>query len=39
MNKIRIIRTEKQINDALNIRNESITNHLHDLSLNSEIFV
>ena len=39
INEIRIIRTERQINDALNIQNESITNHLHDLSLNSEIFV
>ena len=39
MKKIRIIKTKKQISDALNIRNESITDHLHDLSLNSEIFV
>ena len=39
MNEIRIIKTKKQISDVLNIRNESITDHLHDLSLNSEIFV
>ena len=39
MKKIRIVRAEKQISDALNIRNESITDHLHDLSLNSEVFV
>ena len=39
INEIRIIKAEKQINDTLNIRNESIINHLHDLSLNSEIFV
>ena len=39
MNKIRIIKAEKQISDALNIRNKSITNHLHDLSLNSKILV
>ena len=39
MKKIRIIKTKKQISDALNIQNESITNHFHDLSLNSEILV
>ena len=39
INEIRIIRTERQINDALNIRNESIIDYLHDLSLNSKIFV
>ena len=39
MKKIRIVKTKKQINDALNIRNESITDHFHDLSLNSEILV
>ena len=36
MKKIRIIKIKKQINDALNIRNKSITNHFHDLSLKFE---
>ena len=39
MKKIRIIKTEKQISDALNIRNKSITNYFHDLSLNSKILI
>ena len=39
MKKIRIIKTKKQISDALNIQNKLITNYLHDLSLNSKIFV
>ena len=39
MKKMRIARTQKQISDALNIRNKSITNHFHDLSLNSEILI
>ena len=39
MKKIRIAKTQKQINDALNTRNESITNHFHNLSLNSKILI
>ena len=39
MKKIRIAKTKKQINDALNIWNKLITDHFHDLLLNSEIFV
>ena len=33
--------TEKQIRDTLNIKNgsDSIINHFHDLSINSEILV
>ena len=39
MKKMRITKTQRQISDALNIRNESITNHFHDLLLNSEILI
>ena len=39
MKEMRITKTQKQISDALNIRNESITNHFHDLSLNSKILI
>ena len=39
MNEIRIVKTKKQISDALNIQNELIINHLYNLSLNSEILV
>ena len=39
MNEMRKIMTEKQIRDALNTRNDSIVNHFHDLSINSEILV
>ena len=39
MKKVRIAKTQKQISDALNIRNKSITNHFHDLSLNSKILI
>ena len=39
MKKIRIIKIEKQSNDTLNIRNNSITNHFYDLSLNSKILI
>ena len=39
MKKIRIIKTEKQISDALNIRNRSITDHFYNLSLNSKILI
>ena len=39
MNEIRMIKAERQISNALNIRNKSIIDYLHDLSLNSEILV
>ena len=39
MKEMRITRTQKQVNDALNIRNEPITDHFHDLSLNSKVLV
>ena len=39
MKEIRIIKTKKQISDVLNIQNRLITDHFHDLSLNSEILV
>ena len=39
MKKVRITRAQRQISDALNIRNGSITNHFHDLSLNSKILI
>ena len=39
MKKICIIKLKKQINNALNIQNKSITNYFHDLLLNSKIFV
>ena len=39
MNEIQKIRIERQINDALNIRNEFIVNLLHDLSLNSDVLI
>ena len=37
--KIRIARAQKQISDALNIRNKLITDHFHDLLLNSKVLV
>ena len=37
--KVRIARAQRQVSDTLNIRNGSITNHLHNLSLNSEVLV
>ena len=39
MKKVKKMIVEKQIRNFLNIRNESIVNHLHDLSLNSEVLV
>ena len=39
MKKIRITKAQKQVSDALNIRNGSITDHFHDLSLNSKILI
>jgi hypothetical protein len=39
MIEIRKFRAERQIVDALNIRNNSIVTSLHDLSLNSDVLV
>ena len=41
MGEIKKMMTEKQVRDALNIKNGlgSIVNHLHDLSINSEVLV
>ena len=39
MKEVRITRTQKQVSDALNIRNGPITNHFHDLPLNSKILI
>ena len=39
MKKMKKMIVEKQIRNVLNIRNESIINHFHDLSLNSEVLV
>ena len=39
MKEMKKMIVEKQIRDVLNIRNGSIVNHLHDLSLNSEVLV
>ena len=39
MKEVRIARAQRQISDALNIRNGPITDHLHDLPLNSEVLV
>ena len=39
MKEVKKMIIEKHVRNALNIRNESIVNHLHDLSLNSEILV
>jgi hypothetical protein len=39
MKEVRKLRTERQINDALNIRNDSLINLIHDLSLNSNVLV
>ena len=39
MKKVKKMIAEKQIRNALNTRNESIINHLHDLSLNSEVLI
>ena len=39
MGEMRKMMTKKQIRDVLNTKNGSIINHLHDLSLNSEVLV
>ena len=39
MKKMKKMIVEKQIRNVLNIRNESIVSHLHDLPLNSEVLV
>ena len=39
IDEVKKIRSEKEANDALNIRNKPIVNHFHDLSLNSNVFV
>ena len=39
MKKMKKMIVEKQVRNVLNIRNESIVNHFHDLSLNSEILI
>ena len=39
MKKVKKMIVEKQIRNVLNIRNESIVSHFHDLSLNSEILI
>ena len=39
MKKMKKMIVEKQIRNVLNIRNESIINHFHDLPLNSEVLV
>ena len=39
MKKMKKMIVEKQIRNVLNTRNESIVNHFHDLSLNSEVLV
>ena len=39
MGEVRKIMAKRQIRDALNTRNGSIVNHLHDLPINSEVLV
>ena len=39
MEEVKKMIVEKQIRNALNIRNESIVSHLHDLPLNSEVLI
>jgi hypothetical protein len=39
MTEIRKFRVEKQIVDALNIRNDSNVSSVHDLSLNSDVLI
>jgi cell division protein FtsB len=39
MTEIRKIRTEKQVADVLNARNESIVTSIHDLLLNSNVLI
>ena len=39
MSEMKKIMTEKQVRDALNIRNGLIINHFHDLPINSEVLI
>ena len=39
MDEIKKMMTKKQIRNVLNFKNDSIVNHFHDLSLNSEVLV
>ncbi len=39
MTEVRKIRTEKQVADALNTRNESIVTSIHDLFFNSDVLI
>ncbi len=39
MTEMRKFRAERQVADALNIRNESIIISIHDLSLNSNVLI
>jgi hypothetical protein len=39
MTEIKKFRTERQVADALNIRNESVVTSIHDLSLNSNVLI
>jgi hypothetical protein len=39
MTEVRKIRTERQVADVLNARNESIVTSIHDLFLNSDVLV
>jgi hypothetical protein len=39
MTEMKKFRTERQVADALNIRNESIVIPIHDLSLNSNVLI
>ena len=39
MSEMKKMMTEKQIRDVLNTKNDSIVNHFHDLSINSEVLV
>ena len=39
MHEMKKIMTKKQVRDTLNIKNGSIINHFHDLSINSEVLI
>ncbi len=39
MTEVRKIRTERQVADVLNARNESIVTSIYDLSLNSDVLI
>ena len=39
MKKMKKITTSRQINDAVNTKNDSFIDSIHDLSLNAEVFV